>query len=105
MTAPATDRKALVIELESFEGCEASWPIIGTTFMSVAYRARFLGADGTVVEDLTARGRSGPGDTGYGAEGVHLTDLTEAAMRRAAADFVVQTETSEKVGQWLEATN
>ena len=101
----AAGRKALVLELTSFDGCEASWPIIGTTRMSLAYRARFLRADGTLVADLTVRGSSGPADAGLGDEGVHLTSLTEAAMRRAAADFAVQTETSKKVGRWLEGTN
>ena len=98
-------KKSLVLELVSFNGCEARWPIIGTTRISVAYRGRFLGADGSTVEDLTAQGNSGPGDASPGDEGMHLTSLTEAAMRKAAADYIVQVEESEKIDQWLEAAN
>jgi hypothetical protein len=99
-SAPVS-KKSLIIELVSFNGCEARWPVIGRTRMSVAYRARFLRTDGHVVEDITAHGESGPGDGGLAYVGKHLTDLTEAAMRRAAADLVVQMEESESVREWL----
>jgi hypothetical protein len=98
-------KESFLFELVSFDGCEASWPIIGTTRMSIAYRSRLLRADGSTVEDFTARGHAGPADAEPGLEGRHLTSLTEAAMRKAAADFIVQIEESEKIDQWLEGAN
>ena len=103
MTAsPHSNNDFVVLDLVAFDGCEARWPIIGTTAMEIVYGATFGSPDGDVIEELTARGRAGPGDVGLAGISRHLSDLTEAAMRKAGAEFVVKLDENTKIREWLD---
>ena len=102
MTAlPRSEDDFVILDLVAFDGCEARWPIIGTTAIEIVYGATFRSADGDVIEELTVRGRAGPGDVGLARIPRHLADLTEAAMRKAGADFVVKLDENTKLREWL----
>lgn len=89
------------LQLAMFNGCEARWPIVGTTVVEIAYKAIVWSAEGTEIAQWEGRGRAGPGDDlgQYAAvsEVSYLAALTRVAMRRAAADFIVTFETEPSI--------
>ena len=98
------------VSLLQFTGCDARWPIIGTSTIEVAYEAVALSPEGVEVARWSGFGRAGPGDdlgesAGLGSdpEQSHLNALTRLAMRRAAADLVVRFETEPSVRAWIES--
>jgi hypothetical protein len=100
-------RNSDVIELhlKEFNGCEASWPIIGTTQIRVTYEAIIRSAGGDEIARWEGRGTEGPNmarDGNLYDENGHLTLLTREAMREAAADFIVSFYKNPKVQTWIE---
>lgn len=106
--AGAGDKRDVVeLALTAFTGCQASWPIIGTSVVEIAYEAVVRSPEGAELTRWSGRGRAGPGDdlgdpslTGD-PEASHLNALTSIAMRKAVADFVVAFETDPAVRAWV----
>jgi hypothetical protein len=82
------------IHLRAFNGCDASWPIIGTTRVNVVYQAILRDSGGAELTRWAGRGSAGPADEvqdlmkSTGEIG-YLNALVGLAMRRAATGFVV----------------
>lgn len=100
------------VGLLSYDGCQASWPIVGTTSVKVAYEATLFGKDGARVAHWQGRGRAGaedfdsqdaPGAGGWDIEGTYLADVTRLAMRKAAADFLINYDKNPAVRAWLKS--
>lgn len=110
MAAVAGERLPLIeVSLLSYDGCEARWPIVGTTTIAVVYEASLFGKDGARIAHWQGRGRAGADDVdwhddrgvgGWDIEGVHLAELTRIAMRKAVADFLVKYEKDPAVRAW-----
>jgi len=107
--APLGDRKGVVdIHLSKFTGCDASWPIVNTTVIEVAYEAILRSAEDEVVAQWEGRGQAGPGDDlselqnfAWEPELAHLAALTNVAMRKAATDFIIEFETNTAIQNWV----
>jgi hypothetical protein len=98
------------VRLLGYDGCEAKWPIVGTTTISVAYEATLHGKEGSRIARWQGSGQAGPADfttenrdagTGLRVEGLYLSTVTRVAMRRAAADFIVNYENNPAIRTWL----
>jgi hypothetical protein len=110
-SAIAGERLPLIeVGLLSYDGCQASWPIVGTTSVKVAYGATLFGKDGARVAHWQGRGRAGaedfdsqdvPGTGGWDIEGTYLADVTRLAMRKAAADFLINYDKDPALRAWL----
>ncbi len=106
---PRDQRDVIELRLIEFSGCEASWPIIGTTEIDIEYRAILRSAAGETLARLEGRGHAVPRDDDPRLassrwsvpEATHLAILTSAAMRRAAADFMINFENDPAVRAWL----
>lgn len=107
---PANSKGVIEVSLLKYDGCEVSWPIVGQK-IEVAYQAILRARDGEVIARWEGRGRAGPTDNleGYketipwvGVETRYLGALTSLAMRRAAADFVINVERDQRLRAWLE---
>ena len=93
-------------QLIEFTGCEARWPIVGTTVIDIAYEAVISSRTGTQIARIIARGHADRFDLPneeQGDEAGHLSRLTAAAMRRAAADFVFEFERHTEIRKALDA--
>ena len=108
ITSPGDQRDIIELHLSEFTGCQASWPILGTTVIDIAYEAIVRSAEGEELARWNGRGRAGPGDDLEGYSGsawepelAHLNALTGVAMRKAAADFVVNFENDPAVRTWV----
>ena len=119
-TFPGDQREVIELHLSEFTGCQASWPILGTTVIDIGYEAIVWSAEGEELARWNGRGRAGPGDDprGYSFEGLgykikrgslvlepeltHLNALTSVAMRKAAAAFVVNYENDPAVRAWAD---
>ena len=95
-------RDTITIHLVGFDGCEASWPILGTTTIHVAYEGVFRSKAGDIAR---VRG-AGQADS-YDIESNEMTDaalylggLLQIAMRRAAAQFVLEFEQRPELQDW-----
>lgn len=106
---PANSKGVIEVSLLKYDGCEVRWPIVGQT-IEVAYQATLRASDGEVIARWEGRGRAGPTDNleGYtekipwvGVETRYLGALTHLAMRRAAADFVINVERDRRLRAWL----
>lgn len=102
-------RDVIELHLSSFTGCQASWPIFGTTVIEIRYEAIVWSAEGEELVRWGGYGQAGPGHDLLGNNGpmlepelAHLNALTSVAMRNAAADFVVNFETDPAVRAWAE---
>lgn len=87
------------VDLKTFTGCDASWPILGTTWIDVSYEAVLRDAGGAELTRWTGTGRAGPADEvqdlmrpADDIEIAYLNALVSLAMRRAATDFLVRFE-------------
>ncbi len=89
-------RDVIEVRLTEFNGCDARWPIIGTTTIRVAYEAILWSAQGRELARWQGRGQAGPRDPldDYrpSGEAAYLAALTSLAMRKAATDFVLNFE-------------
>lgn len=109
ITSPGDQRDIIELHLSEFTGCQASWPILGTTVIDIAYEAIVRSDEGEELARWKGRGRAGPGDDlgGYSGSGwepglsSHLNALASVAMRKAAADFVVNFENDPAVRTWV----
>ncbi len=108
----AIDQPVIRISLDAFSGCDASWPIIGSS-VEVAYFAKVMRGSVIVLDDWTGRGRASQADLeAYSLpggplttsiEGHYLARLTEIAIRKAVADFVAKFEDDPRVVAWKNA--
>ncbi len=96
ITTSRHPRDIIELRLSKFNGCQAKWPILGTTVIYIAYEAILWSAEGKKVAQWKGQGRAGRGDDlgSYGGsawepELRHLAALTSVAMRKAAADFII----------------
>jgi len=97
---------AITLRLAQFTGCEAKWPIVGTTAVDIEYDATIYTRTGKAIAQITARGHADAFDipTDAGAdESQYLGRLTRAAMRKAAASFVADFQRREEVREALNA--
>ena len=107
--ATPTPRDVIEVRLTEFDGCDARRPIVGIATVRVAYEAILWSAQGRELTRWRGRGQAGPRDpqdeyvagfpeiheilTGsYTPEAAYLAALTSIAMRKAAADFVLNFE-------------
>ena len=107
--SPGDQRDVIELHLSEFTGCQASWPILGTTVIDIGYEAIVWSAEGEELARWNGRGRAGPGDDLQGYSGpvsepelTHLNALTSVAMRKAAADFVVNYESDPAARAWVD---
>jgi hypothetical protein len=106
---PVDSNGEIEVRLLNFDGCEARWPIVNQK-IEVAYQATLRAKDGSVIAQWEGLGRAGPEDNleGYTekvpflqVETAYLGAVTSLAMRRAAADFVINFERDLRVRSWL----
>jgi len=107
---PGSEPEGLIeVSLLSFDGCEARWPIVGAA-IEVAYQATLFAKNGAAIASWEGHGRAGPSDNleGYKepvpllqAETRYLGAVTSLAMRRAAADFVINFERGLRLRAWI----
>ena len=107
---PANSKGVIEVGLLNFDGCEVTGPI-GRQKITVAYQATLRARDGSVIARWEGRGSAGPADNleGYTEkipfgeiETRYLGAVTSLAMRRAAADFVINFERDQSLRAWLE---
>ena len=107
---PANSKGVIEVSLLNFDGCDARWPVVGSK-IEVAYQATLRAKDGSVIARWEGHGRAGPTDNldGYTetvpfgeVETRYLGAVTSLAMRRAAADFVINFERDQSLRAWLE---
>ena len=100
------DQKVDVVELmiTNFTGCEARWSIIGTTYVSITYKAILRAPSGEIIAEWVGTGHATPseGDKRV-TEGKYLENLTAIAMRKTAADFVKNFQENPDINSWLES--
>jgi len=97
---------AITLRLVQFTGCEAKWPIVGTTAIDIEYDANIYTRTGKAIAQITARGHADAFDIPTGAsadESQYLGRLTGAAMRKAAASFVADFQRREEIRETLNA--
>jgi hypothetical protein len=103
-------RHIIELRLSMFDGCEASWPILGTS-VEIAYEATLHDVEGGIITRWEGRGKAGPGDTlenymransTIGIETVYLSNVISLAMRNAAADFIINFDKDVKIRAWQE---
>jgi hypothetical protein len=100
--AAAEQYPMIEVRLLDFDGCEASWPIFGSN-IEVAYEATLYGNDGTLIARWQGRGRAGKEACAIcGVETGYLSAVTSLAMRRAAADFIINLEQDPSIRVWLQ---
>ena len=102
--AAAGQYPIIEVRLLEFDGCEAHTQILRS--IEVAYEATLHDNDGTLIARWQGRGRAGMGAfrekidsgdlTGY------LSAVTSLAMRRAAADFIINFEQDPSIMAWLQ---
>jgi len=106
----ANSKGVIEVGLLQYDGCEVTGPI-GRQKITVAYQATLRARDNTVIAQWEGRGRAGPADNleGYkdkvpflDVETRYLGAVTSLAMRRAAADFVINFERDQRLRAWLE---
>ncbi len=100
------DQEAEVVELTiaEFTGCEAAWPIIGVTTVAITYKAIIWAPTGEKVTSWDGWGIADSSDIEVGiSETTHLEEVTSIAMRRAAADFIVEFHKNSGIKAWLES--
>jgi hypothetical protein len=97
---------AIRLRLVRFTGCEAKWPIVGTTAIDIEYDADIYTRTGKAIAQITARGHADAFDIPTDAssdESQYLGRLTGAAMRKAAASFVADFQRREDIREALNA--
>lgn len=107
---PANPKGVIEVSLLKYDGCEVTGPI-GSQTIGVVYQASLRARDGGVIARWEGHGRAGPADNleGYEekirfgeVETRYLGAVTSLAMRRAAADFVINFERDQRLRAWLE---
>lgn len=105
---PGNQRDIIELRLSQFTGCSEHWPMIATSGIDITYEAIVWSAAGKKITQWNGHGWAGPGDDleGYAQslfepERAHLAALANVAMRKAAADFVVNFENNPLVRTWL----
>lgn len=98
VTAARSPWDVIEMRLTEYNGCDARWPVFGTTVI-VAYEAILWSADGRELTRWHGRGQAGPyvpdGEPMESqGEAAYLAAVTSLAMRRAAADLVINFETN-----------
>lgn len=93
-----------------FTGCQAAWPIIGTTAIEIEYMASIYTQSGKVIAQIKAGGHADKFDllvtdkeTKYFDEASYLASLTRVAMRKAVANFVFGFQKNEEIYEALNA--
>lgn len=98
------------VRLIEYDGCEAGWPIVGAATIRIAYEATLRDRDGNLIARWQGRGKAVPADyataapgkeTVPGVETRYLSTMTRLAMRRAAADFIVNFDKDPGIRVWL----
>lgn len=106
--AAAEPENVFEVRLLEFDGCEAKWPIVGAT-VEVAYQVSLRDRGGAVLASWEARGRAGAKDNLQAykepvsvmePETWYLGAATSMAMRRAAADLVVNLDRDLRFRKW-----
>jgi hypothetical protein len=97
------------VSLENYTGCDASWPIVGST-VEVGYVAEVIHQSEKVLTGWTGRARvsaedyqsspPNPSSRSFDVEGNYLARTTEIAIRRALADFVANFEEDPRIIAW-----
>lgn len=94
-------RDVIEIRLTEYNGCDARWPIIGSTTLRVAYEAILWSPQGQELTRWLGQGQAGPRDPlddyRLSGEAAYLSALTSLAMRKAATDFVLNFEENSAV--------
>ncbi len=104
ITTPGDQRDVIELHLSHFTGCQASAPNV----IDIAYEAIVWSVEGEKKAQWKGWGSAGRKDDlgRYSASPpskmTHLAALTSVAMRRAAADFVVNFQKNPAVRSWLE---
>ena len=102
-------KSIIEVRLLSFDGCEARWPIFGTS-IEVAYEATLRTMDGVTIARWEGRGKAGPDDdlknytdttSVTEVEAQYLGTVTSIAMRKAAADFIINFDKNTEIRAWL----
>ena len=102
-------KNLIEVSLLRFDGCEARWPIVESK-IEVAYEAILRNANGGTIARWVGRGQAGPDeisenytatDPSIAVEARYLSDVTGIAMRKAAADFVINFDKDAKIRDWL----
>lgn len=97
------------VSLLKYDACEAGWPIIGAR-IEVAYEAILRDTDGVTIARWEGHGQAGPEDNleSYAVdvpmikvETRYLSAVTGIAMRRAAADFIINFDKDAEIRTWL----
>lgn len=95
------------LSLESYTGCDVSWPIIGSP-VAITYSADIMRGPEKVMEAWTGHGE-GTAEEIVARQGstmsieAYLARITTLAIRRAAADFLWKFEEDERVLAWKSA--
>ena len=107
----ASDGPKSIIEvgLLMLDGCNASWPIVGAS-IGVAYEATLRNSEGVEIARWKGQGKAGPDDyieryagaaSAIEVEIHYLTAVTSIAMRKAAADFIINFDKNPRIRSWL----
>lgn len=108
----ASNARAPLIEVRllEYDGCEARWPIVGTTTVRITYEATLRDREGNLIARWQGRGKAMPADYASAVPGnemvasiemQYLSTMTRLAMRRAAADFIINFEKEPGIRAWL----
>lgn len=103
-TPVGDDIYVIRLSLESYTGCDVSWPIIGSP-VAVTYSADVMRGPDKVIKAWTGYGE-GTAEEIVARQGStmniddYLARITTLAIRRAAADFLWKFEEDERVLAW-----
>ena len=104
ITSPGDQRYVIELRLSELNTCEVmSWDTLGPTVIDITYEAIVWSAEGEKIAQWEGRGRAGRDDLGryYRKWEPLVAALTSVAMRKAAADFIVNFENDPVVRAWL----
>jgi hypothetical protein len=102
-------QEADVVELTitGFTGCEARWPIIGVTYVTITYRAILRAPSGKQIAEWIGTGAAAPSEGGNRTQAIterkYLEAQTAIAMRKAAANFVTEFQQNPDIKAWIES--
>jgi hypothetical protein len=107
---PMDDSRYVIgLSLEEYTGCDAAWPIVGSS-VAITYSADVTHGSAKVLEawsgfgEATVQDIEDPeGSASLDVEGKYLARMTTLAIRKAAADFVWNFEEDERVRAWKSA--
>lgn len=102
------DTNIIRLSLDSYTGCEATWPIVDQP-IAIVYSADIYRGSDKVLSDWTGAGIAAPEDlvinhTSARDEANYLGYMTTLAIRRALAEILWKFEENEEVLAWKAST-